>query len=230
MICGLESASFRVGTGVRQGCVLAPVLFNNFLPDVTTLPHKEIEEGNGINIDYRLDGNLFNFKRLQASTKLQTECILELQYADDCALVAHTPEALQATLTAAVRAYSRIGLSVTILKTEVLCQWSSEPPQTPPSFSVADSRLTIVPHFKYLGSILSEDCSINKDIHNRIKQASSSFRRLRKRVLGNSNLHLHTKISVYKTICISTLLYGSESWTIYYRHLKMLEAFHIKCL
>lgn len=229
-IGGLESAPFGVGTGVRQGCVLAPVLFNIFLLCVTTLLHKEIEEESGVTLDYRLDGSLFNIRRLQATTKLQSVRILELQYADDCALVAHTPEALQATLTAAERAYSRMGLSVNVSKTEVLCQWSSKPPQTPPAFLVAESPLTIVPHFKYLGSILSEDCSVDKDIENRIKQASSSFGRLRKRVFCNSNLHLHTKITVYRAICISTLLYGCEAWTIYARHLKVLEAFHIKCL
>lgn len=229
-IGGLESAPFKVATGVRQGCTLAPVLFNIFLLCVTTLLHKEMEEGSGVSLEYRLDGNLFNIRRLQAKTKLQSVHILELQYADDCALVAHTPEALQATITAAEKAYSRMGLSVNISKTEVLCQWSSEPPQRPPTFTIAGSPLTIVPHFKYLGSILSDDCSIDQDIQHRIKQASSSFGRMRNRVFNNNNLHLHTKVSVYKAICITTLLYGCEAWTIYARHLKMLEAFHIRCL
>jgi len=39
-----------------------------------------------------------------------------------------------------------------------------------------------------------------------------------------------TKIAVYKAICVSILLYGCELWTPYRRHIKTLEAFHIRCL
>ena len=88
----------------------------------------------------------FNIGRLQATTKLQSIRILELQYADDCAFVADSPGDLQAILTAAVRAYERMGLLVDIPKTEVLCQWSLAPPHNPPAFSISDTPLTVVPH------------------------------------------------------------------------------------
>ncbi|KAJ3581739.1 hypothetical protein NHX12_016288, partial [Muraenolepis orangiensis] len=55
-----------------------------------------------------------------ATTKLQRERVIELQYADDCALVSHNPQDLQSVLTAAVRAYSRMGLTVNTIKTEVV--------------------------------------------------------------------------------------------------------------
>ena len=168
VIRGQESDPFTVGSGMRQGCVLAPVLFNIFILCVTTLLHQDIEDDSGVTLDFRLDGRLFNIRRLQATTKLRSICILKLQYADDCAFVAHSPGDLQAILTAAVRAYKRMGLSVNIPKTEV--QWSSAPPQNPPAFSISDTPLTIVPHFKCLGSILSENCSIDQDVQNRIKQ------------------------------------------------------------
>lgn len=87
------------------------------------------------------------------------------------------PDALQAGLTAVTRAYSRMGLSVNNSKTEVLCQWSAEPPQTPPIFSIADSPLAIVPHFRNLGSILSED------IQHRNHAGLSVLRPAEKRVI-----------------------------------------------
>jgi len=128
--------------------------------------------------------------------------VLELQYADDCALVSHTTEGLQTTLNAAVRAYSRMGLDVNLKKTEVLCQWSwtLDPLQKPPAFTIHDSLLVTVPHSKYLGSYLSNDCIMDQDIQHRIKQAAASFGRLRKRVFFNTNLHLHTKIPVYRDL------------------------------
>ena len=201
---GQESRPFKVCTGVRQGCVLAPVLFNIFLMSVTWLLHKEVEGSSGVLVDYRLDGNLFNIRRLQAATKVKTVNVVELQYADDCAFVAHTPEALQATLTAAVKAYSRLGLTVNTAKTEVLCQWNSPPPTPPtsPVFNVDDKHLAVVPDFKYLGSILSDNCSMDNDVQNRINSASSSFGRLRKRVFLNKDLSIHTKVAVYQAMCL----------------------------
>ena len=45
----------------------------------------------------------------------------------------------------------------------------------------------------------------------------------------NCNLKVSTKVAVYNAVCLSTLLYGAESWTIYCQHIN-LEAFHIRCL
>ena len=229
-IRGQESSPFPVCTGVRQGCVLAPILFNIFLLCVTQLLHKGIEENSGVTVEYRLDGNLFNIRRLHAKTKLHKVRILEMQYADDCAIVSHSPQGLQSVLDAAVRAYSRMGLTINTAKTEVICQWSTNIPPTPPIFTLAGEKLSVVPSFRYLGSIISGDNSIDSEVQNRLNQASAAYGRLRRRVFQNKNLNLNTKISVYQAICITTLLYSCEAWVTYSRHIKSLEQFNIRCL
>jgi hypothetical protein len=158
---GQESEPFGVRTGVRQGCVLAPVLFNIYLLCVTKLLCDKLESSIGITVDFRLDGNLFNIRRFQAATKISVMRVLELQYADDCVFVAHTPEELQIILDAAVKNYSRLGLSVNTTKTEVICQWRTSPPPTMPVFAIEQQPISIVPSFKYLGSIVSEDCNLD---------------------------------------------------------------------
>ena len=42
---GLESEEFRVSTGFKQGCVLAPVLFNIFIHYVTQLSQTGVGGG-----------------------------------------------------------------------------------------------------------------------------------------------------------------------------------------
>ena len=46
----------------------------------------------------------------------------------------------------------------------------------------------------------------------------------------NHQLTLSTKLKVYQACVLSTLLYGSESWTTYARQENRLESLHLRCL
>jgi len=72
---------------------------------------------NGISVKYRLDGNLFNQRRLNAQTKKSVTHSYELQYADDTALVSHAADGLQQLLDGIVDVYSRASLVVNNKKT-----------------------------------------------------------------------------------------------------------------
>lgn len=225
----LQSEFFNVNVGVKQGCVLAPVLFNLLLSAVTHLFHCALGHKDGVLLEYRLDGSLFNIRRLQAYTKTKSCCIAELQYADDCAILAHSPESMQHALNTIASLYQYFGLQVNIKKTEVISQIFSQT-SSPPSFHINGIPLKNVDQFTYLGSTLSSCCSLDMEIHTRIKKASSSFGRLRSRVFENRNLRVSTKVAVYNAVCVSTLLYGAETWTPYSRHIPLLQSFHIRCL
>lgn len=225
---GTKSDPFLVGTGVKQGCVIAPLIFNLFLAAVSTITKQQINPDNGVQLSYRLDGNLFNLRRLQAKTKITEEAIYELQYADDTALISSSHEGLQHTINTVAEAYTRSGLAININKTEVLCMY--EHPHDPPEFTINQQPLKNVQEFTYLGSVLTDTCDISNEIQRRIGLASAAFGRLSQRVFLNKDLTTNTKVSVYRAICLSILLYGSESWVPYQRHLKKLEAFHVNCL
>ena len=225
---GERSEPFNINAGVKQGCVIAPVIFNIFIAAVTILCNQSVPDEDKISIEYRLDGSLFNVRRLQAHTKTSINHILELQYADDCALVAHTPEALQRSLNVIAGLYQALGLKMNTNKTEILCQRKN--PGPPITFTVNNEEIKQVNNFKYLGSIITVNHNIDEEICSRINKAAAAYGRLRARVFQNENLKLNTKVSVYTAVCISTLLYGAETWTVYKRHLKQLESFHIKSL
>ena len=55
----------------------------------------KIEE-RGLAITYRFDGGLFTIKRFRAKTRVKY--LTDLQYADDCGLIAFSVEILQAIL------------------------------------------------------------------------------------------------------------------------------------
>ncbi|KAG7163053.1 hypothetical protein Hamer_G002114 [Homarus americanus] len=68
------------------------------------------------------------------------------------------------------------------------------------------------------------------EIQTRINLASGAFGRLRTRVLLNNDIKHGTTTVVYLAVCISTLLYASETWTPNKRHIQMLKNFHTRCL
>jgi len=115
-------------------------------------------------------------------------------------------------------------------KTEVMTHSPCSGTTDQPSFSIGGNLLNNVQQFTYLGSILSSDCDVTTEIQHRIKMAPAALCRLTRRVLFNHNVTVSSKVAVYDAMCVSVLLYGSEAWTLYRRHVKALEAFHIKCL
>ena len=73
---GQSSDPFDVLVGVKQGCVLVPVIFNLFLVAVTLASRDGFPSDAGVPVIYRLKGSLFNIRRLKADTKVS---LFELQ-------------------------------------------------------------------------------------------------------------------------------------------------------
>ena len=44
------------------------------------------------------------------------------------------------------------------------------------------------------------------------------------------NIRQFSKLKVYRAVVLTSLLYGCETWTLYMRHLKQLECFHMHSL
>ena len=90
---GEFSDPFPVTNGVKQGCALASTLFSMMFSAM--LPDAFQDGDNGIPIRYRFAGKLFNLRRLQAKSKVQTEVLDEFLSVDDMAKGAPTEEKMQ---------------------------------------------------------------------------------------------------------------------------------------
>ena len=93
--------------------------------------------------------------------------ILEALFADDCALMAHTEPDLQ-FVNKFAEASRLFGLTISLGKTEVLLQRAPVSNALPPSITIDGTELKTVEDFKYLGSAISCDGTIDKEISARI--------------------------------------------------------------
>ena len=92
-----------------------------------------------------------------------------------------------------------------------------------PHFFVNDEPLKATDSFTYLGITLSREANIDVEVNNSIFKANSAFGRLMKKAWDRRGISQDTKLKVYMAVVLTVLLYESESWTVYSRHVKKTQ-------
>ena len=218
---GVLSEPFQVSTGLKQGCVLAPFLFNLYFNKVM---HQVLSDLNdGVEIKYRLDGKLFR----RSGTRLPMSVrICDLRFADDVMTGCLSSDALQSFIDRFTRVACSWGLSVSTDKTKAMIQ----PYTCSLPFSISSNTIETVSSFQYLGSALSSDASLDNEINNRISKAAKQFSALKCKVWYNANLSKLTKLAVFNATVIPALLYGAETWPTTAYLVRRVNSFLLACL
>ena len=172
---GTLTELFLVSNGVKQGCVLASTICSIMFSAMLTDAFKGGDVG--ININYRIDGQLFNLRRLQAKTKVRSVTIRDFLFADDCALNASTEADIQKSVDKFSSTCTNFGLTISTKKTEVLHQPAPGNPYIAPNITVNGQPLANVDKFPYLGSFISQDANIDHEITVRLAKATAAFGR-----------------------------------------------------
>ena len=114
---GEFSESFPATNGVKRGYVLASTLFSMMFSAMLTDAFQDGD--NGIPIRYRFDGKLFNLRRLQAESKVQTEVLDKFLFADGMAKGAPTEVKMQKGVAQVSDSCDSYDLTISIKKTDV---------------------------------------------------------------------------------------------------------------
>jgi len=123
-------------------------------------------------------------------------------------------------------ACKEFGLTISLKKTNIMAQAAD----SPPTITIEDTQLEVVEASTYLGSTVTSTTSLDAEISSRIAKAAGVMAKLKKRIWSNSLLSERTKVLVYQACVLSTLLYGSESWSTYARQERRLNSFHLHLL
>jgi len=83
--------------------------------------------------------------------------------------------------------------------------------------------------FKYLGTNLKNQYSIQEEIKSRLKSGNACYHSVQS-LLSSSLLSKNLKIKTYKTIILPVVLYGCETWSLTLREERRLRVFENRVL
>ena len=194
-------------TGVRQGCVLSPMLFNCFMDRIL----KEVVEtlGGGLQVEYTIAGGLFLMyrDRTKASALIQ-----DILCADDLTLAAESRSELKHMLDILDRACRHWGMIINVGKTKVLSTGDHlEADQAP---TLQNRVLEDVKSFSYLESEVEQTRKVEKEVTTSIQKAGTVYQMWRRKVFRSRTLGRDTKMRAFRTLVMSVLLYGAKTWPV----------------
>ena len=221
----IDVNNIDVNNGLRQGCTIAPSLFNLYFNLVVEEWRRRCQPF-GVDVLYKCGGRLVGRQAKRASKVAVTE----LQFADDAVLVGATRESIVRAAHVMDEVTSEWGLTMSIPKTKLLVTGAPHDEQDWQPIDIRGESIEVVSEFRYLGAVVEIQGEIVKDVEDKIARASRAFGALCKPVFRDGDLSNKTKRMVYRAAVLGVLLYGAETWANKRAATRKIESFHNKCL
>ncbi|KAG7302389.1 hypothetical protein JYU34_013918 [Plutella xylostella] len=193
-----------VTSGVKQGCLLSPLLFLIVLDDVMCRVTCKCQRG------------------LPWSENKHLE---DIDFADDLCLFSTSRSDLQSKTNDLATEAAKEGLRINIGKTKEMRLRSLD--DQPLQINGVDVER--VSKFTYLGGVVDPTGGTDLDIESRLNKARGAFAQL-KPVWSSSVITRRTKVRIFESNVKSVLLYGCETWFVRKDLSSKLQVFVNKCL
>ena len=177
---GNFSDSFEVRNSVRQGCTIAPVLFNLYFCAVFEDWRQQCSVA-GVSFRY-LHGRKLVGDR-SAKSRLLPSYVTESKFADDAALYASSRDGLEAVASSFVCVARGWGLTVSLVKSKGMVAGIGADTSVLAPISVEGGVMELVESFQYLGSIISSDGNLYEELSGRLAKTAKMFGCLRQSIL-----------------------------------------------
>lgn len=179
------SNSYRLDSGVRQGGLTSPLLFNLYV-----------------------DGLIEELSSARVGCHIAGSCVNNISYADDMALLSPSIAGLSKLISICEMYAAKHDLVYNVKKTEVMvfkCKISKT--DVKPLFCLGGSPLSVVNKFKYLGHILSDNLKDDEDLDRQRRAIAAKSNMLARRFSAAS---IDVKITLFKAYCQA--FYTNHLW------------------
>jgi hypothetical protein len=180
---------FEVNCGLKQGCVLSPVLFNLYVNSLSQLLN---EFAKGVDIDGTIINNLF--------------------YADDLVLIAENEKDLQAMFDLLSGWCADNKMCVNMSKSKVVHFRNPSVNLTTYQFTCSDQQVEIVDSYCYLGLVLSQHLDYAVTAKAVAKSANITLGLLIAKCKLMGGLPYETFTKLYDSTVWATISYGAAIW------------------
>jgi hypothetical protein len=158
---GELSDLFPLSTGVKQGCLLSPLLFVAYMDFVVRQAEQEMGD-KGV--------------KWQTPHPVRTHTFRTLSYADDLAVMASSAPELSAMVQVLEQVFTRWGFVINGPKCHVI--HINTPAAQPPAHFANGTALDIQSPIQYLGCMIGSDGRPTADYVSRLKKAEAVFYKL----------------------------------------------------
>ena len=181
---------FRVNQGVKQGCVLSPLLFNIFLSD---LP------------DMLLNPNCHPVKLTNSKS---LGCIA---WADDILLLSETNEGLQNMLSKLSDYSSKNHMEINCKKTEGMI-FNKTGRFVRTAYKLKDTFIYTTNSYKYLGFLMTPSGVVSHGLTDLKNRAMRAYYKLKQKLGKFFRRHINITLQLYNALVRPILLYASDYW------------------
>ena len=233
-----DQNSFETTSGVRQGGMEGPPLYNLFSDYVlrTYEDRKNTAGITGLGITYSIPNEATNRQQRDKAPTVGICDDDDCGYADDLVLICWSKKDLQLCLNILLEVFDEYGLNINHSKTEtMIMNWQTSDGEYPDTIiSLNNKNITNSTCFKYLGVWLNHNCLHigNEELQHRINSAHTAFAE-NKKLLTNKNIDLSTRVMFLNSLVRSRLTYGCHAWRPSLHEINKLETtyrFFLRCM
>jgi hypothetical protein len=152
-----------------------------------------------------------------------------LAYAEDVNILGASVHTVKENVEALVVATKEIGLEVNADKTKYMVMSRDRNARRGHSLKIDNSSTERVEEFKYLGTTLTDQNSVQEEIKSRLMLQNACYHSVQN-LLSSRLLSINLKIKIYRTIILLVVLYGCETWSLTLRDARRLRVFDNRVL